>query len=295
MENSILFSIVIPTFNRVSLLEQTLNTFLAQTYPNFEIIVVDDGGTDNTKEVIKILNDARINYFWKENAERGAARNFGASKAKGAWINFFDSDDWAYPHHLQTASDIIMQNPTVEVFHVGQEIKEIDGQKSNQTPSSKKPANERLLVANFITPNALFVKRQILNSVQYCEDRALAVSEDWFFHLQLAARYPILSFSHLITNCIVQHNARSMVLASGTNVLLRSRTLVHYLEKDISFSKTYPKAMAGIKSEMFSLAALHFSLEKNRINAIKWLWSACINKPSLIMRRRFFAILKHLF
>jgi glycosyltransferase involved in cell wall biosynthesis len=65
--NDILFSIIIPMYNREHLITRTIQSFVDQTYPHFELIIVDDGGSDNTGEVVAAINDQRIKYFWKEN------------------------------------------------------------------------------------------------------------------------------------------------------------------------------------------------------------------------------------
>jgi glycosyltransferase involved in cell wall biosynthesis len=71
------FSIIIPSFNRAHLIGHTLQSVLNQTFTSFEVLVVDDGGTDGTKDVVEKLNNGRIRYYKKNNGERGAARNFG--------------------------------------------------------------------------------------------------------------------------------------------------------------------------------------------------------------------------
>src|SRR5260221_10112403 len=97
------FSIVIATFNRSQFLKLSLTSILSQKISSFEVIVIDDGGTDDTEEVIKSFNNNRIQYYKIENAERGAARNTGLKYAKGEYINFFDSDDLFLPclHRLE--------------------------------------------------------------------------------------------------------------------------------------------------------------------------------------------------
>ena len=82
IEEPILFSVVIPTYNRATFVTKTIQTFLEQTYTNFEIIVVDDGSKDNTAEMVQNISDPRLRYYKKENGERGAARNFGLAQAK---------------------------------------------------------------------------------------------------------------------------------------------------------------------------------------------------------------------
>ena len=85
------FSIIIPVYNRSHLLGETIDTVLTQSYPGFEIIIVDDGSTENIRKVLdeKYINEPRVKYFRKQNEERGAARNFGLKQAKGDYAVFF--------------------------------------------------------------------------------------------------------------------------------------------------------------------------------------------------------------
>ena len=85
------FSVIIPTYNRAHMLERAIKSVLAQTYKNFELIVVDDGSTDETKELLSKYKD--IHYYKIDNSGVSFARNFGVSKSKGKYLCFLDSDD----------------------------------------------------------------------------------------------------------------------------------------------------------------------------------------------------------
>lgn len=105
--NSPLVSIIIPTFNRAHLIGETLDSVLAQTYTNWECIVVDDGSTDNTEEVVLgfVEKDSRFQYHKRpENKPKGAntCRNFGFQISKGEYVNWFDSDDVMLTDFIQT-------------------------------------------------------------------------------------------------------------------------------------------------------------------------------------------------
>ena len=90
------FSIVIPAYNRAHLISKTLDSVLNQSYENFEVIIVDDGSTDNTEEVVKpYLADQRFRYYWKSNGERGAARNFGVLKSNGEFVHLSTPMIWS--------------------------------------------------------------------------------------------------------------------------------------------------------------------------------------------------------
>lgn len=104
-----LFSVIIPTYNRAALLHHTLDSVLAQTLSSCEIIVVDDGSTDQTEQVVAALG-GKIRFLRQPNLGPGAARNLGAGLAAGQYLTFLDSDDLWFPWTLETYQKIIKQN-----------------------------------------------------------------------------------------------------------------------------------------------------------------------------------------
>src|ERR1700760_2526444 len=94
------FSVVIPVFNRAGPLAQAIESVRAQTFQDFEIVVVDDGSTDDPRAAVGRFADPRIRYFRQANAGGGAARNHGIDEARGQFVAFLDSDDVFLPHHL---------------------------------------------------------------------------------------------------------------------------------------------------------------------------------------------------
>lgn len=110
------FSIIIPTYNRAHTLHRPIDSVLAQTYTDWELIIVDDGSTDDTQSVVEAYRDPRIRYVRQENKERSAARNHGMHKAIGEWICFQDSDDEYLPMHLATLKKNIDINSEFKIF-----------------------------------------------------------------------------------------------------------------------------------------------------------------------------------
>lgn len=119
------FSIIVPTYNRENYLFKCIDSVLDQTYDNFELIIVDDGSTDNTEKLVKKYKDKRIKYFKNENHGIGYSRNFGLDKAKGDYIFFLDSDDYLNEDMLEKVSNLINKNDIL-IFNY-QEIFEKDG------------------------------------------------------------------------------------------------------------------------------------------------------------------------
>jgi glycosyltransferase involved in cell wall biosynthesis len=103
-------SVVIATFNRASYLPATIDSVLSQSFTDFELIVVDDGSTDNTREVLAGYG-SRLRYFYQANAGASAARNFGVRQARAPWIAFQDSDDLSLPNHLAVLYRYVSQHP----------------------------------------------------------------------------------------------------------------------------------------------------------------------------------------
>ena len=295
VKNNPFFSIIIPTYNRASIITKTLHSFTNQTYKNFEIIVVDDGGADQTREVITQIGDSRIKYYWKENGERGAARNYGANLAEGEWLNFFDSDDIAYSNHLSEAFQVIKANRSINLFCFGQEIKDERGVVLHRTEPSSLTGTQRMLKNSFVNPNSIFLRKKAWAEIKYNEDRAVTVSEDWLFHLQLLARQDLICFADTVTNYLVQHTGRSMVEATGMSTLKRVRSLIAYLKRDTLFMKRFGNHFNAIKAEVYSLAALNFALEKNRGKALQVLFKALVSSPRYFFTRRCLAVLKYTF
>jgi glycosyltransferase involved in cell wall biosynthesis len=110
------FSIIIPTYNRAHLLPRCLDSVLAQSLADFEVIVADDGSTDGTRTLVAEYaeRDPRVRYAYQDNRGAGDARNLGASLAAGQWLTFLDSDDEVLPAWLTSfAAEIDGQNPAV--------------------------------------------------------------------------------------------------------------------------------------------------------------------------------------
>jgi glycosyltransferase involved in cell wall biosynthesis len=100
------FSVIIPTYNRSDLLIETINSILDQTFQDYEVIIVNDGSTDNSKEVLESYG-TRIRVIHKENSGAEKSRNAGAEIAKGEYFCFFDSDDLMFPWTLEVYSKVI--------------------------------------------------------------------------------------------------------------------------------------------------------------------------------------------
>src|SRR5690349_25117803 len=99
-----LISVIMPAYNAEKFVAESISSVITQTYKNWELIIVDDGSTDNTKNIIEEFakHDARIKYIYQENAKQGKARNTGIAMAKSGLVAFLDADDLWLPQMLES-------------------------------------------------------------------------------------------------------------------------------------------------------------------------------------------------
>src|SRR5690606_5043295 len=110
------FTVVIPAYNRAHLIEETVRSVLGQTCQDFEIIVVDDGSTDDIGSALALIGDSRIRLIRQHNSGANAARNRGIDIARGPFVAFLDSDDRFLPSHLEDISDVIDSGHTGAIY-----------------------------------------------------------------------------------------------------------------------------------------------------------------------------------
>jgi glycosyltransferase involved in cell wall biosynthesis len=293
------FSIIIPTYNRAHLIFNTLNSIKSQLFTNYEVIIIDDGSSDNTKDVIEnYIKDNTLNnwhYYYKINEERGAARNYGILKAKGKWITFLDSDDLFYPNHLSIASDFILKNTAIDVFHSAYEFR---NQKNELIKKVVYPNNENLnqavLKGNLFSCFGMFLKSSIFNDVKFEEDRALSGSEDWLLWLKVSARCKI-HFQPQISGCMIQHDERSVLNFNEDKLLSRTDLLINVLNMDKVFVEKFGiHVIHKIHGHMLTYSGLHMLLSSNKRKAIKLFFKGLKYSPTELLKIRTLAFLKHL-
>lgn len=188
-----LFSVIIPTYNREKLIGRAIKSVLNQSFEDFEIIVIDDGSEDRTEHVVNSFKDERIKYIYQENAERSVARNKGIQNTSGQWICFLDSDDVYLPYHLSTLESNISKNDDPKLFITGNLIQNENIKIEHQLIDT---LNSNILeeIANkFILMNSVCVHSSILIKNRF--DPKYNIWEDTHLWLRIAAQYPIIQIT----------------------------------------------------------------------------------------------------
>ncbi|CAC9976389.1 MULTISPECIES: glycosyltransferase family 2 protein [Flavobacterium] len=209
--NPPLISIIIPVYNRESLIKETLDSILVQTYKNWECIIVDDGSDDNTENIISeyIKRDNRFQFYKRpETMIKGAnsCRNYGFSLSNGEWVKWLDSDDLMYIDSMDIESklmkgysNVILSPLVLYDFDQKKEIK-----KSNIFSAD-------LIHDYFIAKVALYVsgplwERKFLNKQEYLFDENISNVDDWDFNMRMLYKKPIIRYNEKPTILYRLHN-----------------------------------------------------------------------------------------
>jgi glycosyltransferase involved in cell wall biosynthesis len=186
------FSVIIPTFNRSAFLRKAVDSVLGQTFPDLELIIVDDGSADGTGELIKSYNDRRIKYVYQDNTGVSSARNKGLDIACGTFIAFLDSDDFWVPEKLERAAEYIRRYPKINIFHT-EEVWYRGGELLNQKRKHKKPSGyvyTNALALCCISISTAVIKKDVFEAVGSF-DESLEACEDYDFWLRATNRYEV--------------------------------------------------------------------------------------------------------
>jgi glycosyltransferase involved in cell wall biosynthesis len=182
-------SAVIPSYNYAKYLSRAIDSVLAQTRKPDEIIVVDDGSTDNTREIVEAFGES-ITYIFQQNKGLSAARNTGIRAAKGDWIAFLDADDWWLPNKIALQSAAAERNPEVGLVYTAAWLVAPDGKKT----MAQKPADPRRLFPLLRFCNRIsgsgsgtLIRRDLLIAEQGF-DETLTACEDWDMWVRLSRR-----------------------------------------------------------------------------------------------------------
>ncbi|MBN1754815.1 glycosyltransferase family 2 protein [bacterium] len=200
-----LVSAIIPTYNRSGYLEKAVRSVLAQDYPYLELVIVDDGSTDDTEEILTRFG-SRIRYFYQSHQGVSAARNMGFQVASGDLLAFLDSDDLWKPSKTSIQVNYFRENPNTLICQT-EEVWFRKGIRVNPRHKHRMEDGwifQKCLKSCVVSLSSTMFKRGLIEEVGYF-DPAFPVCEDYDYWLRIAYRYPI----HLIPRkLIIKHGGR---------------------------------------------------------------------------------------
>lgn len=263
-----LISVIIPTYNRASLIKRSAQSVLNQTYKNLELIIVDDGSTDNTEEVINSIKDERIVYVKQQNQGCCAARNKGIDLAKGEYIAFQDSDDVWHSDKLEKQIETLKQNNAdvvfCKIFKHGNIVKKIEPRqiKLGFLPKDILPIN--------IFPQTLFGKKEIFLNNKF--DENMKAIEDFEILLRIQKKCSIFCMNEAMVDYYVQPDS----------ITQKNEQRINYLKKVLNNNKTfltqYSFNSLELLAKMFMGTAFQIKDVQKRNEALDFVFSINASK-----------------
>ena len=190
-------SVVVPTYNSAKYLNEAIDSALAQTFKPIEIIVIDDGSTDDTKNIIKRYG-SDIVYCYQQNAGSGKARNTGIKLASGEWIAFLDSDDIWHKDHLLKLTHRLHGRDDIDMVYGAQRYVNVSGvpcvKRYEQNDFPEGWIFSELFQANYIATPAVIVRRSLFMELNgFNESEIFRNAQDYDLWLRISANSMILS------------------------------------------------------------------------------------------------------
>jgi glycosyltransferase involved in cell wall biosynthesis len=258
------FSIVIPTYNRANLLCPTLKSVLNQSFTDYEVILVDDGSTDETPQVIEneFGTDTKLVYIRKKNEERSIARNTGIAQAKGEFIVFFDSDDLMHPIHLQTLYEAILQHPQCDMFAAKYEYNREGSISYNEIKNIAEGFYDYQLLLKGNIFGVLVCIRKNMPDFQFFPPD-FNILEDWIFNIANLKKNKQIYLIDKTTMTIIDHDFRTM--KNNQKVIAARSKATAYLLENFEFTLEEKKILRGYGYKFY---AIHEYIDGNRKAAV---------------------------
>jgi len=292
MNRDIKFSVIVPTYNRVEFILLAIRSVLLQSYKNLELIVVNDGSTDETESVVATIKDDRLKYIRIENGERGKARNTGVQIATGDYVTFLDSDDQLYEDYLEEALKGLQKHNYIPFYHQAYEIRSYV-KFSDRLVHNYHNRDVRFLVkGNPLSCLGVFIRRAEALQFPFNEDRELSGSEDWELWLRLSANFG-LRRGKKICACLILHDDRSVYQIEEKRLVKRKHLAIDYAFKDPAVVKMYSNYWNEILAHSDTYNSLHLALAGKKKRSLFYLFRAFKRYPLCLINRRTLAIFKY--
>lgn len=276
--NSPLVSVIIPCYNHGAYLQEAFESVWSQTYSSTEIIVVDDGSTDNTREIA--ASTKGVKYVYQKNQGLSAARNTGIRHSEGELLVFLDADDWLLPDAINLNVHYLLQNEKLAFVSGGHDKVFIDEgivkEEIYEVPSEH---YFHLLQGNYIGMHAtVMYRRWVFNEFAY--DTSLKACEDYDLYLKITRKYPVLHHTGKIAAYRLHTTNMSgnipFMLATALQVLDRQRKSLQNQGEKKAFEKGH-----AIWKEYYCEELYHKLLSKKVKTSTKALSTLVKHRPAL--------------
>ncbi|HXH20121.1 MAG TPA: glycosyltransferase family A protein [Chitinophagales bacterium] len=282
------FSVIIPTYNRGHMLRRPVESVINQTFASWELIIVDDGSTDNTRQVVESFADPRIRYIYQPNQERSAARNTGIKNSKGQYICFLDSDDYYLPAHLESFyKKITAENFPVAMLYC--DTVEDAGGRVTRIESYPVEARNAIEWVVQVTPGSprTCVHRSILEKHRF--NPSLTVGEDLDLWVRVLKEFPVI-YNRDFTVAFVTHSGRTVNVGNESSYKAHLAIMEKIISEDTAGYISSAVRKKVLASAWFRLSQ-HYLHTGRRWKAFNSLLRSLILAPRVRAKEKIYLLL----
>lgn len=239
-------SVIIPAFNSALFVGRAIRSVLDQTFPDLELIVVDDGSTDETAQIVRSYSDPRVIYIYQRNQGPNAARNNGIRRTRGELLAFLDSDDWWLPRKLEAQLDRLESIPEAGLVYCS--AQKVDGcgrlLKLRSARIEGEVLNPLLINNDIAGPSSVIVRRRVFDQVGLF-DESLWRAEDWEMWLRIAAEFPVVAVKDPLV-CVTYRpdsHGKDIAALRDDSLAMLQKAFTSYASHKVHLR---PKALAGV-------------------------------------------------
>lgn len=245
-------SVIIPAYNAMAYLPKTLSSVLQQTYKNFEVVIINDGSTDEIESWFVSVVDPRVSIYSQSNQGLAAARNSGIAQAQGDYLAFLDADDLWEPTKLEKQVRILEENPEVGLVYTWVTYIDENGQPTGRVFKNQEEGDvwKKLTEHNIVECGSVaMVRRSCLDTVGVFDQNLTSfnVNEDWDMWLRIAARYPFKA----VKEPLVYYRQHSNSASRNWEAMEQSFNIV--IEKAFASA---PQELLNLKQRSYAFANL---------------------------------------
>lgn len=237
--NTPIVSVIMPAYNAEAYIQEAIDSVVSQTFLSWELIIVDDGSTDTTAEIIaKNINiDHRIKYFYQQNKRQSRARNLGISYARGRYIAFLDADDICFSERF--AKQVTFLEANLDVLVCGSWFSIIGSDRIIKLPEQYDAIKLALLKGNCMAHSSIMTRKQILDEFSLVFDESKEPAEDYDLWVRLALKGRLYNLQEVLLNYRM-HNAqlsKKQNIKQKQSTLETQQSLYNLLELDLLFKE----------------------------------------------------------
>jgi glycosyltransferase involved in cell wall biosynthesis len=270
-------SVIIPTYNREKFIGRAIESVLAQTYKNFEIVVVDDGSTDNTRKALEPF-DGKIKYIYQENGGSSSARNRGLQESTGEYIAFLDSDDTWTPNKLAVQLDILDKNKHTGIVYSKMLMFNEKGERIGTKPDDPSGRNfeELIEISGDIPTSSVLTRRECFDKAGLFDEN-LPTMQDFDMWLRISEHYDIYEYEESLAY-YYRHNQQNT--SSRANCLYGLVLLNRKILKNYGHLPNFPHSIYRLRiaSNEYWLSRAYYD-QKKYSKAFKYLLVSIFRCP----------------